>query len=157
MTTRLIFNKYKCSRLLMATLLFSGGVNFVASAQSTDSIAKTKHKIPKNYIKPCVYISYFNTGKRDLRLVHDAVLNKKRDYQFTETNMGFYTPIITSSWLRKDKVHIASFQLLGGVNYAYSIINTSILDQPRILNRLTATIKGIYSDGNKNSFFVNSR
>lgn len=154
MTTRLIFNKYMSSRLLLATLLLLCGINFVASAQSSDSIATTKHKIPKNYIKPCVYISYFNTGKRDLRLVNDSVTNRKRDYQFSETNMGFYTPIITNSWLRKDKIHIASFQLLGGVNYAYSTINTSILDQPRILNKLTATIKGIYSDGNKNSFFV---
>ncbi len=136
---------------LLVAVLFCG-FDAGAFAQTKDS-ADNKIKVPKHYIKPCVYLNYFGTSKRDLKLVKDP-LNKKNTYSFSQSNIGFYTPLMTKSWGAKDKVHIASFQLLGGLNYSYSQINTSILDQPRALNRMAATIKGIYSDGNKNSFFV---
>jgi hypothetical protein len=56
--------------------------------------------------------------------------------------------------LSADISKIESFQLLTTINSTKEHIESSILNEPRIFRRTSIALKGIYSDGGKNSYFM---
>lgn len=120
----------------------------------SDSTRKSHAKVPKHYIKPCLYISYYGMPDRKITPRLDTIPVNGRYYQFKQTNIGFNTPLYTSTWLNADSSQIQSFQLLGTINNSTERIESSFLNEPRIFRRTSIAVKGIYSDGGKNSYFM---
>jgi len=132
--------------MMMAPLVKAGDLN--------DSIKKSSIKTPKHYIKPCLYISWYGIPDRTITPRIDSLPVDGRYYQFRQRNIGFNTPLYTNTWLSDDSAKIKSFQLITTINATKERIESSFLNEPRIFRRTSIALKGIYSDGGKNSYFL---
>ncbi len=131
--------------IMLAPLVQASSVN--------DSIKKNEPKTPKHYIKPCLYISWYGIPDRKIVPRIDSLPMNGRYYQFTQRNIGLNAPLYTTTWLNSDSSKIKSFQLITTVNSTKERIESSFLNEPRVFRRTSIALKGIYSDGGKNSYF----
>ena len=123
-------------------------------AANTDSTTKAVSKVPKHYIKTSLYFSAYGIADRKLKPRIDSLPVDGRYYQFRQRNFGLNAPLYTSTWLNTDSSKIESFQLITNINATTERIESSILNEPRIFRRTSIALKGIYSDGGKNSYFL---
>ncbi len=123
-------------------------------SNANDSIKKTEVKTPKHYIKPCLYISWYGIPDRTITPRVDSIPVDGRYYQFRQRNIGLNAPLYTNTWLSDDSTKIESFQLITTINSTKERIESSFLNEPRIFRRTSIALKGIYSDGGKNSYFL---
>ncbi len=123
-------------------------------AQVKDTVKKSEATPPKHYIKPCLYISWYGIPDRAVTPRIDSLPVDGRYYQFRQRNFGLNAPLYTSTWLSTDSSKIESFQVITSINSTKERIESSILNEPRTFRRTSIAIKGIYSDGGKNSYFM---
>ena len=145
------FNFAKRFYTIILLLVF---LPFLSFAVVNDTVNKSKAKVPKHYIKPSLYISWYGIPDRILIPRIDSIPLDGRYYQFTQRNIGLNAPLYTSTWLSTDSSKIESFQLLTTINSTKERIESSILNEPRTFRRTSIALKGIYSDGGKNSYFL---
>lgn len=127
---------------------------FISMASDKDSTKSNHAKTPKHYIKPSLYISWYGIPDRKITPRLDSLPVDGRYYQFTQRNIGLNAPIYTNTWLSADSSKIESFQLITTINSTKERIESSILNEPRTFRRTSVAVKGIYSDGGKNSYFL---
>lgn len=127
---------------------------FIHAAVPGDSLRKTEIKTPRHYIKPCLYITWYGIPDRAITPRIDSLPVEGRYYQFRQRNIGLNAPLYTNTWLSSDSSKIESFQLITTINTTKERIESSFLNEPRIFRRTSIALKGIYSDGGKNSYFL---
>lgn len=128
--------------------------SYDVKAQNQDSLKKSNLKVPKHYIKPCLYISWYGIPDRSLTPRVDSLPIDGRYYQFSQRNIGLNTPVYTRTWVENDSSKIQSFQAIATINFTKERIESSILNEPRTFRRSSIALKTIYSDGGKNSYFL---
>jgi hypothetical protein len=136
--------------VLMLMLCSSLALGYTA----IDSTKKSKVKVPKHYIKSSLYISWYGIPDREITPRLDSLPVNGRYYQFKQRNIGFNAPLYTNTWLNADSSKIESFQLITTINSTKERIESSFLNEPRTFRRTSIALKGIYSDGGKNSYFL---
>ncbi len=109
-----IFNRYASRRLfqLVAAVCFFVGVllnSLPGFAFGSDSLATRKEV--KRYIRPCVFMSTYRTPDRSLP-TEEIVTS----YGFRQFSGGFYAPLFTRTWFRKDSISLASLHVLATGN-----------------------------------------
>src|SRR5438128_1614820 len=109
-------------------------------AMSPDSLKKENKEV-KRYIRPCFFGNFYTTRPTDIE--------KKRlngQYQFRQTSLGFYLPVYTTTWLRKDEVTLSNFHLLltGNILSARIVSDLSQIEQERNIYKFAFGLRGIY-------------
>lgn len=150
----------KVSRILSMFLLLFPAIVFAGTADSLarDSSARAaRHgKPPKHYIKSNLFFSRYGTMSRTLEGKDLFLNNRLGNYSFTQYNLGFYTPLMTRSWYRKDSVRLANFHLLFTFNYNVSIPAFSGEANEHKLFKSGIGLRGIYNTGGKWIWFFDA-
>lgn len=116
-----------------------------------------KKKEPQNYIRPELYFSRYSTGVRETTpLKGTPVLLDKMlgDYGFQHYNFGFYAPLLTRSWYRKDSVSLANFHLLATVNANSAQPIFSGIENQHKLYKFGVGLRMIYNTGKQSILFL---
>lgn len=120
------------------------------AGQPVDSSAVgSKPKEIKRYIRPCLYINSYNTPDKNL-------IPKKRQvnsYGFRQSNLGFYAPLYTNTWYRKDSVTLSSLHFLAVSNFATASPRFGGVDKNLAFYKLSLGLRTIYCTGNKSVWF----
>lgn len=118
-----------------------------------DSVKSEKNKkASKHYIRPCIFLDSYSTQEQKLD-TFNATGKKLETYQFKQSSVGFYAPVFTRSWFRKDSISIANFHLLIGGSLLSAKPVFSDLGNKHIITKASFGIRGIYNTGKGNLWF----
>ena len=140
--------------ILLLTIGFPFGAiaaTNVLAHQSKDTLQQKNEA--KHFVKPSVYFTVNAMPSRDIHPKPDTIAINGRYYAYQQRNLGFNAPLSTKIWFNNDSTKIESLQLLTTVNLSNERVSSSILNESRKFKRLSASLKMIYSDGGKNTYF----
>lgn len=106
---------------------------------------KTQREI-RNYIRPCLSLSFYSTGIRPVK-GNVPVLNQRLEkYSFLQTSVSFYTPLWTHTrFAGKDSTDVNTFHLLFTVNALTDRPTFSGLKKQHELYKLGLGVRGIWA------------
>lgn len=122
---------------------FGSNMLFPAKLYSQDSTNTALPKPPKNYIRPCIYGSMQVLPYRQTRRA-----KSHENMGYLQLNLGFYTPLLTSTW-ETPSGRMPSFQWLLTGNWQYMRANFSVSDKSVAFSKLTLGTRFILNDGYK--------
>src|SRR3989304_2302336 len=99
------------ARIFTLTFIFLQSSVLSFAVVSADSSKNTKG--PKHYFSTTLYFNWYSTPKRTLR---PNKLNLTT-YQYAQSSGGFYVPIITKDYQKKDSSAIPNLSVLLVGNY----------------------------------------
>lgn len=141
--------------LISAMLLFTNPLHIrsLVTATTADSTTEKKLREPKHYIRTCFYLDFYSTPEKELNL-KTPVSKKLNSYKYSQSSIGFYTPVYTNTWFRKDSVTLANFHLLiaGSILTAKPVFS-GISHEHRI-TKTSFGLRGIYNTGKGNIWFM---
>ncbi|TND07497.1 MAG: hypothetical protein FD123_3207 [Bacteroidetes bacterium] len=144
-------------------LLFPGGVSAYGgdtlkteAGEQADYLSRRANKPPKHYIKSCIYFSRYGTSPRDMNGTVPTLNKRLGFYNFTHYNLGFYAPLVTKAWYRKDSVSLANFHLLFTVNANSSLPHFSGQTEQHRLYKFGLGLRAIYNSGKKSIWFFDA-
>lgn len=147
-------------RLFLLLLLALPGFLVAAPGDSTQSVPssalfrESKPREVRNYIRPCIYLDNFSTGRRDLSGNKTAINTRLGQYTFAQTNIGFYTPLWTHTATgKKDSTDINTFHLLLTFNALGDRPEFDGLAKQHRLYKTGIGLRGIYAFGSRFIFF----
>lgn len=121
---------------------------FLYTSFSRHMTESEKKKRPvRRYIRPCIYSNFYTTAKQS---IPSAQL---KSYKFSQANTGFYFPLYTSSWYRKDSISLANFHVLTTGNLLSASPRFSGLEKQHRLYKFSIGVRAIYNTGKKNIWF----
>ena len=129
---------------LVCFTLFISFFGIVKAEITTDSI---KVKKIKRYIRPSIYYNGFTTPEKDLG---DSLFGA---YRFKQRNIGFYTPLVTKTWIDEDSIKLNTFHLLLTGNIQSSRPYFSNINYEHRIYKITLGMRAIYSQGKNIWFF----
>jgi hypothetical protein len=140
----------KTNVLLQLFLLLSAA----GFAYSGDTLGKAndvlllpkKEKAPKHYIRSEAFFSRYGTGFRPAQGNVMILDQRLGEYSFQHYNVGFYAPLMTRAWFRKDSVSFANFHLLFTLNSNTAVPQFTGLDDHRLF-KFGMGLRGIYNTG----------
>jgi len=127
-------------RILILMLFATKGLS---SPDSLDAVSK------KPYIRPCIFLSHFQTPVSELR--NQSFL---ADYSFKQTYAGFYAPLVTRTWYAPDQVTLPNLHILLTGNLLSTSPMFSGIRQQFNAVRLGLGGRLIYNDGKGNTWFA---
>ncbi len=140
--------------LLAGLLLLSTGVLFSSSgSEAPKDSAQKKPKEVRRYIRPEVYFNFYQTAEKDLKNQREPLGTKLKSYYFSEVSSGFYVPLYTSTWFRKDSLHMANFHFLLTGHFLSATPHFKGLSEQHTLTKGTLGLRGIYNTGYGNIWF----
>jgi Domain of unknown function (DUF6268) len=154
----------KLIRIILLLLCFSPGWLYAYSGDSLLSAqvsAQSKPKEVRNYIRPCLYLTFSSTGSRPMVLKANAppplsMLNSRLgNYQLAQSNIGFYTPLYTRTRFgTKDSTDVNTFHLLLTFNALTDRPGFSGLAQQHKLYKLGMGLRMFYGFGSRFILFA---
>lgn len=140
---------FKNSKVLLKMLCLFAFFPFPGNIKAEVEDDSLKIKKIKRYIRPNIYYNSFTTPEKE---IHNKLLGS---YKFKQRNLGFYFPLLTSTWIQKDSVKLNTFHLLltGNLQSSRPSFNGMIDYQGRLI-KITMGLRAIYSKG-KNVWFFN--
>jgi len=146
-----------CFLLLFPTAAFAfPGDTLRAGGDMPPDTTTKKKRAPKNYIRPTLYFSRYGTGIRDMRGEPKFLDNRLGNYGFVHYNLGFYAPLFTSSWYRKDSISLANFHLLFTFNTNVAHPTFVGLPEQHRLYKTGFGLRAIYNTGKKSIWFFDA-
>jgi hypothetical protein len=143
--------------LLLPAFAFAGTGDTLASspfglAQSDRTLfpeaslrMKTQREV-RNYIRPCVSLSFFSTGSRPIKGNQDILNERLGDYSFLQTSVSFYTPLYTHTrFAGADSTEVKTFHLLFTLNALTDRPTFSGLEKQHELYKFGIGIRGIWA------------
>jgi hypothetical protein len=103
----------------------------------------------KRYIRPCIFANAYTTPNTNIEKKH---LNG--EYKFSQFSGGFYLPVFTSTWFRKDEVTLSNFHLLLTGNLLSARPYFSEFEKQHKIYKFGIGLRGIYNTGKKNIWFM---
>lgn len=102
-------------------------------------------KSMRHYIRPCIYYNHYSTPQRRASVV--------KQYRFAENNLGFYFPLLTSTWFNKDSASLSSLHLVLISDFMQYKPQINFLNESYKIGRISTGIRLFYSTGNKSVFY----
>ncbi|MBI2271299.1 MAG: hypothetical protein HYU69_13225 [Bacteroidetes bacterium] len=134
---------YICVILFLISPVISYG-----GQQPADSTSgRSNIKEIKRYIRPCIYLNNYHTPEKEL------LKRQVRSYTFKQSNVGFYAPLYTNTWYRKDGVTLSTLHLLTVGNFAMASPGFSGFRKRLEFYKLSLGLRTIYSTGKKSVWF----
>lgn len=141
----------RLSRIYTFTILFLLAPLIGFSYQPADSSMNViKPKEIKRYIRPCIYLNNYKTPEKELRKRQITA------YSFRQSNIGFYAPLYTNTWYRKDSITLSTLHLLAVGNIATASAGFSGFDKRIEFYKLSLGLRTIYSSGKKSVWFFDA-
>lgn len=132
-------------------------------ASTGDTIPEKKAAPPqktrevRNYIRPCFYFDNFSTGQRKITGPQTIVNNRLGKYTFAQTNVGFYTPLMTRTrFAGADSTDVNTFHLLLTFNALGDRPEFAGLEKQHRLFKTGIGLRGIYTFGSQFVLFADA-
>lgn len=107
---------------------------------------RSKPREVRNYIRPTISLSIFNTGSRRTRGNVPFLNNRLGDYQYFQSSLSFYAPLYTKTkFYGGDSTRIKTFHLLFTVNAVTDRPSFSELPKQHELYKLAIGVRGIWT------------
>jgi hypothetical protein len=132
--------------LLLPALAFGKvGDSLLLRPESSLRIKSHQREV-RNYIRPCLAISFYSTGARPIK-GNIPILNQRLgDYSFLQTSISFYTPIYTNTrFAGKDSTDVNTFHLLFTANALTDRPTFSGLKKQHELYKVGIGVRGIWA------------
>jgi len=136
------------ARIFTLTFIFLQSSVLSFAVVSADSSKNTKD--PKHYFSTTLYFNWYSTPKRTLR---PNKLNLTT-YQYAQSSGGFYVPIITKDYQKKDSSAIPNLSVLLVGNYINAIPLIGGLQNNHVLSKTSLGLRFFYNNGYRNVWFI---
>lgn len=147
-----------CWMFLLPVFVFGTNLDTVRSnnASSVDKNLRTKpQREVRNYIRPCISFSVFNTGYRNIKGTIPILTNRLGDYKYFQSSLSFYTPLYTRTKFRGvDSTEVRTFHLLFTFNALTDRPTFTGLQKQHELYKLSVGIRGIWTWKSRCVFFA---
>jgi hypothetical protein len=130
---------------------FVSGCILSAFAGDSTVVKKKPVKEPKHYLYNTIYTDFYTTPKRQIATKNHLTLG---DYNFTESNTGFYFPVRTRD-IHRDSVTIANVHTLIVGNFLKSTPHFDSIADDHHLTRASIGLRVMYNNGKRGVWFFN--
>jgi hypothetical protein len=116
---------------------------------------RMKQREVRNYIRPTLSFSIFNTGSRSVKGSVPAITARLGNYKYFQSSLSFYTPLYTRTKFRgTDSTEVRTFHLLFTVNTLTDRPAFSRLEKQHELYKLAIGVRGIWTWKSRCVFFA---
>jgi hypothetical protein len=143
---------YKSRWFIFAVFLWGFATYLDAFSQSQDSLRASVSN-PQDLIanqptvRPSIYFNHYATPQR-------RHVSKKKEYTFAQDNIGFFVPVYTSSWFKRDSVSIASLHVLAVADFVSYRPQVTFAYESFRVARFSMGGRMFYSDGHKSILYI---
>lgn len=150
-----------CWMLLLPAVAFCGHVGFdstqAGQASITDNMyyrLKSQREV-RNYIRPTLSFSIFNSNYRSVRGSIPALDARMGNYKYFQSSLSFYTPLWTRTKFRgADSAEVRTFHLLLTLNTLTDRPQFDGLQKQHELYKLAIGVRGIWTWKSRCVFFA---
>ena len=131
-----------CWIILLPAFVFGSGIDSTLMQEKF----RLKQRQVRNYIRPTLSLSVFNTGLRDVKSNMPLLSERLGQYQFFQSSLSFYSPLYTKTkFAGADSVRMKTFHLLFTVNALTDRPTFSGLTKQHELYKLAVGLRGIWT------------